>query len=422
MEGEKKLVNREGNTAIAFSLSPPSILLLCINSAFSVFLPVIYCTHLKMAGVNHHRKPPHPPPSITPSSSVHRNRGRLGSSSSAAASSPFHQKKSSPASGDSKKSRPASNKNPSGNNSNTKTPIPMLRSSGDNIKPSPKLTQQSPKFDPTFSKLPPFPFLDLPPPPSYGFHMLDRRTLVLADGSVRSYFALPPDHQDFPPLPSKSGPSRFGFDSTFPMSPDFGGPEFRPPMGDRAVRLVRDRSQEYRNPLGRPGHGRWGGQGEGPGSSMKRKFGDEDREGRDGFERQRQQLLQYGNSGGNASGRPGTSRMSIGREGEEIRPGKYMRTSDRNMVGPKHHQVDQEALKKAFLHFVKLVYENPNQRRKYLADGKQGSLHCIVCGRFDARMMQLFALKILSLLSFMPLRYQKLLFSKSIYVYVHPKF
>lgn len=335
-----------------------------------------------MAGANHIRKPPHPPPSAAPSPSVHRNKARVGSSSSsAAATPPSNQKKSSPGSGDSKKSGPSSNKNPSGNNGNTKPPTPKLRGSGGNIKPSPKPTQQSPKIEPTFSKLPPFPFLDPPPPPSYGFHMLERRTLVLADGSVRSYFALPPDYQDFPPLPSRPGPAGFGFDRTLPMSPEFGGPEFRPPMGDRGDRLVRDRSQEYWNPLGRPGHGRWVGPGEGPGSSMKRKFGDEDREGRDGFERQRQQLLQFGNSGGNVTGMPGTIGMSMGREGEEIRPGKYMRTGDRNMVGPKHNQVDQEALKKAFLHFVKLVYENPNQRRKYLADGKQGPLHCIVCGR-----------------------------------------
>lgn len=174
------------------------------------------------------------------------------------------------------------------------------------------------------------------------------------------------------------------------MSPDFGGPEFRPRMGERGDGLMSGRSQEYWNSLeqqGHPGHGRRPGPGDGHGSSMKRKFGDDERERGDGFERQRQQLLQFGNAGGNVTGTPGTSGMYMGREGEEMRAAKYMRSSERNVGGVKHNQVDQSALTKAFLHFVKLVYENAHQRRKYLADGKQGSLHCIACGRFDARMI-----------------------------------
>nr|DAD43225.1 TPA_asm: hypothetical protein HUJ06_001455 [Nelumbo nucifera] len=42
--------------------------------------------------------------------------------------------------------------------------------------------------------------------------MLERRTIVLADGSVRSYFALPPDYQDFPtPIRPLDIPDEFGF-------------------------------------------------------------------------------------------------------------------------------------------------------------------------------------------------------------------
>uniref|UniRef100_A0A0D9VPS8 XS domain-containing protein n=1 Tax=Leersia perrieri TaxID=77586 RepID=A0A0D9VPS8_9ORYZ len=46
-----------------------------------------------------------------------------------------------------------------------------------------------------------------PPPPSYGFHNLDRRTMLLADGSVRTYFALPPDYP-FEPTPLPHLPPR----------------------------------------------------------------------------------------------------------------------------------------------------------------------------------------------------------------------
>ncbi|KAL9240843.1 hypothetical protein vseg_015019 [Gypsophila vaccaria] len=115
-------------------------------------------------------------------------------------------------------------------------------SSSSNPSPSAKKPKQNPNPNPNPNPSPrppppgpPFPFNEPPPPPIYGFHMLDRRTIVLADGSVRSYFALPPDYQDFPP------PLRFGL-----------GPEANP---------------------------------------MKRKFGEDD------FARQKQQLLHYGNAG-----------------------------------------------------------------------------------------------------------------------------
>ncbi|XP_062216749.1 uncharacterized protein LOC133916886 [Phragmites australis] len=43
---------------------------------------------------------------------------------------------------------------------------------------------------------------ETPPPPPYGFHNLDRRTMLLADGTVRTYFALPHDYPFEPaPLP-----------------------------------------------------------------------------------------------------------------------------------------------------------------------------------------------------------------------------
>ncbi|XP_076911626.1 uncharacterized protein LOC143569648 [Bidens hawaiensis] len=182
-------------------------------------------------------------------------------------------------------------------------------------KPSPSNpphhSKPSPKVNPETTLAPP------PPPPAYGFHMLDRRTILLADGTARSYFALPPDYQDFPPqLP-------WHFDRNPP--PDH----------------HRQQNQDYRNSL------------EG---SRKRKFGDDE------FARQRQQLLQYGN--GNGSSLAGPSNREEGRAAKHMRP-----------------EVDQAKVKTLFLNYVRVVNENANQKKKYLADGKQGSLQCLACGR-----------------------------------------
>ncbi|KAK2980593.1 hypothetical protein RJ640_011401 [Escallonia rubra] len=221
-----------------------------------------------------------------------------------------------------------------------------------------------------------------PPPqiPAYDFHMLERRTIALADGSVRSYFALPPDYDDFaPPLRPMDPTGRFhpemprpgfGFDRHFgPMGPEF---------------LDRDRDDIFnRN----------------PDNTLKRKYGDEGIEGNDDFARQRRQLLQYGNAGSNSHGYSlglggrgefvvGTSSPMV--RGGEMRASKNMRLDGgyeggRGNVGPlRHNEVDQEALKKAFLYFAKLVNENPAQRNNYLADGKQGPVQCVACGRFDS--------------------------------------
>ena len=47
--------------------------------------------------------------------------------------------------------------------------------------------------------------------------------------------------------------------------------------------------------------------------------------------------------------------------------------------------MDQDALKKAFCNFAKLISENASQKRTYLEDGKQGRLHCLVCGTGTGR-------------------------------------
>lgn len=223
--------------------------------------------------------------------------------------------------------------------------------------PNPKpISKPSPKPDPNAHfGLPPFPFRDPPPPPLYGFHMLERRTIVLADGSVRSYFALPHDYQDFPafPRPDFRGPPGLGFERQFP---DDG--------------FMRNRNPDHWNPLGVEG----GRVGDG---AMKRKFGDE---GKDGLDRLRQQVLEHGNAGPVP---PGSSSSYMGRGEEMNRPPKYMRSGgfEGRASRTKHNEVDQSALKKSFLPMVKLIFDTANVKRSYLADGKQGRLQCLACNR-----------------------------------------
>ncbi|KAF8401715.1 hypothetical protein HHK36_012661 [Tetracentron sinense] len=275
-----------------------------------------------------------------------------------------------------------------------------------------------------------FPFPDPadmgPPPPSaYGFHMLERRTIVLADGSVRSYFALPPDYQDFPaqgrPMgdserflpfgsgshgPEPGGPGGLGFNRRFPPGGPMSPEGFR---HDRDERFGRGGQFDYWNSLGLDGRNPMPQEG-----SLKRKYGDEDerdvRDGRDEFARQRQQLLHYGNPSSNPNGFPlgsgdradylaGTSspfrrdQMESGRGIDDLRSSKHMKVggdygnlpSKRALPGdfviPKLPDVDPHALKKAFLRFVKLLNENESQKKNYLEDGKHGPLQCLVCDR-----------------------------------------
>ncbi|GKB93899.1 hypothetical protein Tco_0980036 [Tanacetum coccineum] len=203
--------------------------------------------------------------------------------------------------------------------SNTKPSPSIKHKPSPNPNPNPNQPQH---FAPQQKPVPP------PPPPAYGFHMLDRRTIVLADGTARSYFALPPDYRDFAPLPIRP-----------PQGPeDWSG--FDPNRKNEYLALE---------------------------SGRKRKFiGEERDEGvNDGFARQRQQLLQYGNSGANNASGAGSSSGG----------GKFMR----------FNEVDEKKVKSAFFNFVRVVNENVNQKRKYLADGKSGPVPCLACGngRFD---------------------------------------
>lgn len=194
--------------------------------------------------------------------------------------------------------------------------------------------------------------------------MLERRAIVLADGSVRSYFALPPDY-DFaprhPPRPELSAP---GLGSRFP------------PFGPMSPEM---RGNEYLNPMG------------------KRKFGDEGEIMRDERELalKRQHLLQIGNAGVNPNGYQGGEFLagpSNPREmRDEFRAPKQMRLGA-NMGFNKHSEVDQSALKKAFLHYVKSINENDDLKMRYMQNGRQGPLNCIACPRFAREFPDMHAL------------------------------
>ncbi|KAF3786154.1 Suppressor of Gene Silencing 3 protein [Nymphaea thermarum] len=242
-----------------------------------------------------------------------------------------------------------------------------------------------------------------PPAPAYGFHMLERRTIVLADGSVRSYFALPPDyplHRSVPDLPPGRPPAddrlypygpphpglgdprgldRIGMDKPFP-------PRFSPERFDSGFPRERDR-EDYRN----------------LDNSLKRKYGEDDagfgdpdrfyglRFRDEEIARQRhQQILQYGNPNGlpGFSGNPLIP--SSGRVMDELRMPKVQRHGDIH-GGPNEGEgknslevildVDKVALRKAFLRLTKVLNENVAQRKLYLDDGKSGPVRCVVCGR-----------------------------------------
>ncbi|KAI0516367.1 hypothetical protein KFK09_009040 [Dendrobium nobile] len=223
-----------------------------------------------------------------------------------------------------------------------------------------------------------------PPHPPYGFHNLERRTIVLADGTARSYFALPPDYQmDTRGDKFLHSAHPQGFDPRF--HPSFGPEGFRepPPFA---------RGADYGSSLGIEGPA-----GPAGSSSLKRKYGEEE------FAWHRQQALQHGSSAanpmgfssgsiGDGLGRAGSpsrkehiddlrlsKQVKLGSEGYDDLPARRVRAEGNESLMAS--DVDQKALNDAFLRLSKSINENPTRRMNYLEDGKNGPLQCIVCGR-----------------------------------------
>ncbi|KAF8114667.1 hypothetical protein N665_0034s0008 [Sinapis alba] len=279
-----------------------------------------------------------------------------------ASASSSHHRKSRWGSGNNDGGSSKNNNNTNNKQTTTGGPDKKLPNPSPKLAPIPSQSRPNPAPSSSRSALPAAQFafpdpssaLGAPPAPTYGFHMLERRTIVLVDGSVRSYFALPPNYRDFPPpKPRLPDPSANRF-----LGSEFG--RFPPPFHPEELR---DQRQLWDRPEG----------------SMKRKHqGEEEvdrRDERGELLRQRQQFMQYGNPN-DQSVMAGTSRRDAG---EDARAAKLMRVgSSRNENGG---QVDQVALKKAFLDLVKRIYEEPLEKKNYLENGRKGRLQCLVCGR-----------------------------------------
>ncbi|KAK1272117.1 hypothetical protein QJS04_geneDACA013039 [Acorus gramineus] len=286
-------------------------------------------------------------------------------------------------------------------------------SPNDRSKPS-KAPKPSPKHDPSAAtpgrgsdgpprdQIPP-PHPPLPagagaampsPPPAYGFHMLERRTIVLADGSVRSYFALPPD--EFPQAPSMPGglrPPIDHFGGPPPPIPPHRGPGMGfdnhfPPRG--GLLSPDDFRRDRDDPFARGGPYDPRGPPPVDGPSLKRKYGEEDR--RDDF--MRHQLYQHGNP--NPNGYRGDFLVGPSSPPRRDRPMDDSHQVKHARVGSDGYgdmprrgrgeenllmDVDPQALKRAFLRFSKTINEVPSERKNYLENGKYGPLQCGVCGR-----------------------------------------
>ncbi|KAL6654039.1 hypothetical protein ACP70R_007504 [Stipagrostis hirtigluma subsp. patula] len=180
----------------------------------------------------------------------------------------------------------------------------------------------------------------IPPPPPYGLDDLERRTVALSDGTVRTYFALPLEpppqlRQPPPPLPAHlfappPPPPRPILDRWLP-----------PPVPPLAAGLL-------------PGPAA----GLLPGPILKRKWDE----------------LPQANGGapGESSGRGHHQQKA-----EERRTAKQAKV----VVEAIPTGVDAKALKSAFLKMVKAINMNEADKRNYRSNGKLFQLKCPVCGR-----------------------------------------
>ncbi|XP_078430897.1 RNA recognition motif XS domain protein [Wolffia australiana] len=201
------------------------------------------------------------------------------------------------------------------------------------------------------------PRLDLEPPPPlqpYGFQDLERRTIVLADGSFRSYFALPPD----PPLnpPRQEGDGLLGHAPTEGISKR---------KYDEQLQFVhRGNDLEF---AGRP-NSHYRDEGNDLRSSKHSKVGGE------GYDR--------GRSSGHYKEELNDLRLpkhaKIGDDGFE---GSSRRSRGDGDSSAAAIDVNPDAVNRAFLRLSRMIYEDPLTKKNLLEGGKDKPLSCLACGR-----------------------------------------
>jgi hypothetical protein len=173
----------------------------------------------------------------------------------------------------------------------------------------------------------------IPPPPPYGLEDLDRRTVALSDGTVRTYFALPHEpppqlRQPPPPIPAHL---------------------LAPPPPPPPLVPLRPPPQRWAPP---PMPALLPTAGLLPMPVPKRKWEDQANGGAPGQSSGRQQQQQKA----------------------EARAVKQVKVEETG--------VDPKALKSSFLKMVKLMNENEADKKNYRANGKLSQLKCPVCQRY----------------------------------------
>jgi hypothetical protein len=67
----------------------------------------------------------------------------------------------------------------------------------------------------------------------------------------------------------------------------------------------------------------------------------------------------------------------------DLRPSKFSRVDG---VGSANNaNANQSGVKKTFLHYVRLINDNPLLKKSLLEDGKQGQVQCVACGSGNNR-------------------------------------
>ncbi|KAJ1275929.1 hypothetical protein BS78_05G174000 [Paspalum vaginatum] len=174
----------------------------------------------------------------------------------------------------------------------------------------------------------------IPPPPRYGLEDLDRRTVALSDGTVRTYFALP--HE--PPPQLRQPPP--------PIPPHL----LAPPGPPAPPRLPLERWAPPPMPMPMPMPALLPTAGLLPVPVPKRKWEDQAN-----------------------GGVPGESSGRQQQQKPEARAAKQVKVEETG--------VDPKALKSAFLKMVKLMNENEADKKNYRSNGKLSLLKCPVCQR-----------------------------------------